>query len=40
MKKQKIKLKKIYTFKQGSLESYPNIRKILENKAISELVYR
>lgn len=40
MKKQKIKLKKIYTFKQGSLESYPHIRKILENKTISELVYR
>lgn len=40
MKKQKKKTKKIYTFKQGSLEGYPNLRKILENKAISELIYR
>lgn len=40
MKKQKVKSKKIYTFKQGSLESYPNLKKILENKAISELIYR
>lgn len=40
MKKQKKKIKKIYTFKQGSLESYPNLRKILENKTISELIYR
>ena len=34
------KAKKIYTFKQGSLEGYPNLKKILENKAISELIYR
>ena len=40
MKKQKVKSKKIYTFKQGSLEGYPNLKKILENKAISELIYR
>lgn len=40
MKKQKVKTKKIYTFKQGSLEGYPQLKKILENKAISELVYR
>ena len=40
MKKQKIKLKKKYIFKQGSLGNYPHIRKILENKTISELVYR
>lgn len=40
MKKQKKKTKKIYTFKQGSLEGYPNLRKILEDKAISELIYR
>ena len=36
----KIKSKKIYTFKQGSLEGYPNFKKIIENKAISELIYR
>ena len=40
MKKEKVKTKKIYTFKQGSLEGYPQLKKILENKAISELVYR
>ena len=40
MKKNKVKSKKIYTFKQGSLEAYPHIRKILENKKISELIYR
>lgn len=40
MKKQKIKSEKIYTFKQGSLEGYPNLKKILENKQISELIYR
>ena len=40
MKKQKVKSKKIYTFKQGSLEGYPNLKKILANKSISELIYR
>ncbi len=40
MKKQKVKTKKIYTFKQGSLEGYPQLKKILQNKAISELIYR
>lgn len=40
MKKQKIKEKKIYTFKQGTLEGYPHLQKILKNKAISELIYR
>ena len=40
MKKEKVKTKKIYTFKQGSLEGYPQLKKILENKAISELIYR
>ncbi len=40
MKKQKRKTKKIYTFKQCSLEGYPKLKKILENKAISELIYR
>lgn len=40
MKKQKVKAKKIYTFKQGTLEGYPQLKKILENKAISELIYR
>ena len=40
MKKKKVKTKKIYTFKQGSLEGYPQLKKILENKAISELIYR
>lgn len=40
MKKQKVKSKIIYTFKQGSLEGYPNLKKIIENKAISELIYR
>ena len=39
-KKNKVKAKKIYTFKQGSLEGYPNLKKILENKQISELIYR
>ena len=40
MKKQKVKAKKIYTFRQGSIEGYPNIQKMLKNKAISELIYR
>lgn len=40
LKKNKVKTKKIYTIKQGSLEGYPNLKKILENKAISELIYR
>ena len=40
MKKQKEKVKKIYTFKQGSLKGYPNLQKILKNKEISELIYR
>ena len=40
MKKKKIKSKRIYTFKQGSLEGYPQLNKILENKTISELIYR
>lgn len=40
LKKNKVKARKIYTFKQGSLEGYPNLKKILENKAISELIYR
>ena len=40
MKKAKVESKKIYAFKQGSLEGYPQIRKILENKKINELIYR
>ena len=40
MKKQRTKTKKVYTFKQGSLSGYPALKKILENKAISELIYR
>ena len=40
LRKNKEKVKKVYTFKQGSLEGYPNLKKILENKAISGLVYR
>ena len=40
LKKNKAKAKKVYTFKQGSLDGYPNLKKILENKAISEVVYR
>ena len=40
MKKQKVKTKKIYTFKQGSLEGYPQLKKILQSKAISELIYK
>ena len=40
MKKRKVKAKKIYTFRQGTLEGYPNLQKILKNKAISELIYR
>lgn len=40
LKKNKVKARKVYTFKQGSLEGYPNLKKILENKVISELVYR
>ena len=39
-KKNKVKTKEVYTFKQGTLEGYPNLKKILENKAISELIYR
>ena len=40
LKKNRVKTKEVYTFKQGSLEGYPHLKKILENKAISELVYR
>ena len=40
LKKNKVKTKEIYTFKQGSLEGYPKLKKILENKEISELIYR
>ena len=40
MKKGKAKTKEIYAFKQGSLEGYPQLKKILENKPISELIYR
>ena len=40
LKKNKVKTKEVYTFKQGTLEGYPNLKKILENKAISELIYR
>lgn len=41
MKKQKTrKTMQVYTFKQGSLSGYPKLNKILENKAISELIYR
>lgn len=40
LKKNKVKTKQLYTFKQGSLEGYPNLKKILENKPISELIYR
>lgn len=40
LKKNKVKTKKIYTFKQGTLEGYPNLQKILKNKEISELIYR
>lgn len=40
MKKKKVKTKELYTFKQGSLEGYPQLKKILENKPISELIYR
>lgn len=40
MKQQKVKTKKIYTFKQGTLEGYPQLKKIVQNKAISELIYR
>ena len=40
LKKNKVKARKVYTFKQGMLEGYPNLRKILENKSISELIYR
>lgn len=40
MKKQKVKSNKIYTFKQGTLEGYPQLKKIVENKSISELIYR
>lgn len=39
MKKNKVKAKKIYTFKQGTLEGHPNLQKILQNKEISELKY-
>lgn len=37
--KRKSKKKEIYAFKQGSLEGYPQFRKVLENKVISELAY-
>lgn len=40
LKKNKVKLKKEYTFRQGSLEGCPGLKKILENKPISELIYR
>lgn len=40
MKKQKIEMKKEYTLKKGSINGYPQIKKILENKEISELIYR
>lgn len=40
MKKEKKKTSKVYEFKQGSLENQPKLRKILENKVISELIYR
>ena len=40
LKKNKVKTKEVYTFKQGTLEGYPNLKKILENKAIGELIYR
>ena len=40
LKKNKVKTKEVYTFKQGTLEGYPNLKKIVENKAISELIYR
>ena len=40
MKKKKVKTKELYTFKQGSLEGYLQLKKILENKPISELIYR
>lgn len=40
MKKRKIKMKKEYTLKQGSINGYPQIKKILENKTLSELIYR
>ena len=40
LKKKKAQTKEIYTFKQGSLEGYPNLRKLIEDKPISELIYR
>lgn len=40
MKKQKVKNKEIYTFKQGTLAGCPNLQKILQDKEISELIYR
>lgn len=40
LKKNKEKSKKTYTFKQGSLEGCPGLKKILESKPISELIYR
>ena len=40
LKKNKEKTKQVYTFKQGTLEGYPNLKKIVENKPISELIYR
>lgn len=39
LKKNKVRTKKIYTFKQGNLDGYPNLKKILKNKPISELIY-
>ena len=40
LKKNKVQTKEVYTFKQGSLEGYPNLRKLIEDKPISELIYR
>lgn len=40
MKKRKVKIKREYTLKEGSINGYPQIKKILENKKISELIYR
>lgn len=40
MKKEKVKTKKIYTFKQGNIEGCPEIKEIIKNKPISELIYR
>ena len=40
LKKNKEQTKEVYTFKQGSLAGYPNLRKLIEDKPISELIYR